>query len=126
MACDTFQISLPELATPLYRHPFRQRHKPRPQDQVRQLLAHHFCDPHDGGGGPGVHVHDPGEVADDEVDPGVASQAQGQSRHLRRPQDLLLPVRAAGDDPALVLKARLDRWHQASFCREDLYSEKRK
>ena len=43
-----------------------------------------------------VHVHDPGESADDEVDPGVALQAQGQGRHARRLQDPLLPVRAAG------------------------------
>ena len=66
------QLPLPELATPIHSHPLRQRRKPRPQDEVCQLLAHHFSDPDDGGGGPGVHVHNPGEVADDEVDPGVA------------------------------------------------------
>jgi len=39
--------------------------------------SHHLRDPHDGGGGPRVHVNDPGKVADDEVDPGAARKAQG-------------------------------------------------
>jgi len=56
--------------------PLRQRRNPRPQDEVRQLLAHHLGHLHDGGGGPGVDVHDRGEVADDEVDPGAAITAR--------------------------------------------------
>ena len=55
-----------------------------------------------------VHVHDPREVADDEVDPGVTAEVEGSGRHLRHFQDLPLSVRAVGDDPALVLEARLD------------------
>ena len=68
------QVPFAEYALSLQVHPLGQSSETGPDDQISDLFLHHPSDADDGCRGPGVHVHRPWLLPQNEVDPCVPAQ----------------------------------------------------